>query len=672
MRTLATTILLVVAATAQARCPDYSTLKNAYFGDLHTHTSYSLDAYTFGTRTDPAEAYAFARGAAVDVGTGFDASVGEVPGPLGVTIAPSGGALDFNAVTDHSESLSLAYGCTVDPTSPFYDGAWCAALRALDDDPPGTRPCRGGTDIGATGCLEAQTNAWAAERAATENANDPCTFTAFHGYEWTHSLPAGPQDKQTLHQNVIFRSAEVPSVPIDATSYPTAPVMWAGLSAECHAGVGCEALTIPHNMNQSNGLAFDTTGYSPTDLNRLIKYRKLVELHQHKGNSECLTDTADSGAVTTCDLELVSTFALPQDAPGYARPALKAGLERFAAQGFNPGKFGFVGATDNHNATPGRVDEASYTGHIGARDNQSTPRIVSNRARNNPGGITGVWAEENTRESLFAALERRETFATSGPRIRVRLYQTVGVPDPCADPGFPRRVVDAGGVPMGGMLRDAGSPPTFVVHALQDQTPLASVDIVKLGVTGGAATEKVYTVPLGPTPYCITWTDPDYDPTEPAAWYARVREQPTWRWSHYDCEALRVSNPGDWQTIAPDCLPGGALDVMIQERAWTSSIWHLPGGPVPVQATTLKLRDGSGRSDPSRRRLTFKSSTKKDPAANRIVPPARGSEGDPTAGGATLTLYNPESGETWTAPLPASGWSANATWNIFTMSGSLA
>ena len=655
-------IVLLSATTAGARCRDYSRLKNAYFGDLHTHTSYSLDAYTFGTRTDPAQAYAFATGAAVDIGLGYDGSQGEVPGPLGVTIAPSGGALDFDAITDHSEALSTAYGCTVDPQSPFYNNPWCVALRANDDSPPGIRPCLGFTDLGSTGCRAMQTSAWAAERAATEHANNPCTFTSLPGYEWTYALPAGPQDKQTLHQNVIFRNAVVPDVPIDALDFPTAPLMWAELSAQCNAATGCQALTIPHNMNESNALAFDTTGYSATDLNRQVKYRKLTELHQHKGNSECITDTADSGAVTNCDLERVALFAQPQDAPGYARPALEAGLVRHAAEGFNANHLGFVGATDSHNGTPGRVDEASYTGHIGAQDNQVISRLTrANQRRNNPGGLTGVWAEENTREAIFAALDRRETFATSGPRIRVRFYQAVGVADPCADPNFPKELLAAGSVPMGGMLRETGTAPTFVVNALQDATPLASVDIVKASVVGGVAAEKVYAIPFSTTPYCVAWTDPDFVATEPAFYYARVREQPTWRWSHYDCEALKVTNPTDWQTIAPLCLPGGTLDVQIQERAWTSSIWHLPGGPVPVRATALKLRDGSAAANPERRRFSFKSSTREDIPAHRIVPPSPGSAGDPTISGGTLTVYNPESGEKYVVTLPASGWSRMGT-----------
>src|SRR5262249_7560138 len=152
---------------------------------------------------------------------------------------------------------------------------------------------------------------------------------------------------------------------------------------------------------------------------------------------------------------------------------------------------------------------------------------------------------------------------------------------------------------------------------------------------------------------------------EPAFYYARVKEQPTWRWSHYDCQRLQASFPASWQTIAPGCAShdpaAGGLDVMVQERAWTSSIWYLPGGPVTVQSTSLKLRDGSASGRPARRMSSFESSPRRDGSDHRIAVPAPGSAGDPTAtgatgGGGTLTVYNPDSGETFTAPLPAAGW----------------
>ena len=665
---LAVVLCGATSVASAARCPDYSALKNAYFGDMHNHTSYSLDAYNFGTRTDPAQSYAFATGAAVDIGLGYDPDTNEVPGPLGVTIGVSGGRLDFGAVTDHSEWLATDYGCTADPASPFYDSHYCTVLRSAKNGPVAEIPCLGFNDATQTGCLAEQTTAWAAENQATEAANAACSFTSFHAYEWTYSLGTTDDDsKQTLHRNVFFRNANVPSVPLDAYDYPSSPTLWAALADQCNGSTGCEALTIPHNMNQSNGLVFQLGGYSATDLNRLMKYQRLAEIHQHKANSECLTDTVDGGATVACDFEVNPELTQPVDAPGYARAGLKQGVERFATRGYDPLKFGFVGATDNHDGTMGNVGESTWPGFIGARDNTPRRRLTRNPFKTNPGGITGIWAEENTRDALWAALQRRETFATSGPKIAVRFYQYSGLPNPCADPSFPEQVVDRGGVPMGGTFASASSAPSFVVYALQDQVPLASVDIVKGSHADGGAVETVYPIAFAVAPYCITWTDPAFDPAEPAFYYARVKEQPTWRWSHYDCERLKQSNPANWQNIAPGCASNdpaaGGLDFMIQERAWTSSIWYLPGGPVTVQTTALKLRDGSATGRPDKRRFSFKSITRRDGADHRVVAPAPGSVGDPTAtgtvGGATLTIFNPDSAETFGATLPADKWKMN-------------
>ncbi|MGH7893355.1 MAG: DUF3604 domain-containing protein, partial [Candidatus Binatia bacterium] len=411
--------------------------------------------------------------------------------------------------------------------------------------------------------------------------------------------------------------------------------------------------------------------------NRMMKLQRLVEVHQHKANSECLTDTADTGAVTACDFEVHPGLVAPTNAPGYARPGLEEGITRFAASGYDPLKFGFLGATDNHDATPGNVGESTFSGNLGSRDNTPEQRLKT-FSMYNPGGITGVWAEENTREAIWAALRRRETFATSGPRLTIRFYAYTGLADPCADPDFPRQVVGAGGVPMGGTIEHAAPDPSFVIYALQDQVPLASVDIVKASIVGGTAVEKVYAIPLGSAPYCITWTDPDFDGAAQAFWYARVKEQPTWRWSHYDCLALQQRHPFDWQTIAPGCASGdpsaGGLDYAVQERAWTSSIWYLPGGPVTVRGTSLRLRDGA---DPARRRrLSFHAMTTRDPAEHRVVRPIPGSIGDPTVngasgGGATLTVYNPDTGETATELLPASGWKLNGSGSRYSFSGGL-
>jgi hypothetical protein len=194
-------------------------------------------------------------------------------------------------------------------------------------------------------------------------------------------------------------------------------------------------------------------------------------------------------------------------------------------------------------------------------------------ADQNPGGITGVWAEQNTRASLFAALKRREVFATSGPRIKVRLHQTWSSTNFCTAT-YPQSIINAGGMPMGGTMspNPGAGLPYFVVTAAKDLVSLARVDIIKVDIISGQARERVISFPLaGPqtSTACITWQDPEFVAGAPAFYYARVVQAATPRWSSYDCDALGALAPAG-------CAPGGPLREMIQERAWTSPIWSLP------------------------------------------------------------------------------------------------
>lgn len=592
------------AEQAIGQCQGYSALKNAYFGDLHTHTSYSLDAYTVATRVDPAGAYAFAaNGAPVTIASG--APAGQSPGAT-VTLARP---LDFLAVTDHSEFFNSDYGCLQDPQSPYYNTQYCVNLRdqgsaaqALETgltmaqlalpNPDLPSVCQGTTAAGgnAAECALESAKAWQAERDATAAANQPCVFTSLVAYEWTATTGGN-----NLHRNVIFKSDVAPPMPLDYVHYPTTHDLWEGLSEQCVAEEGCEVITIPHNSNLSGGQMF---AVNEADVDYMVKYQTLVEIYQHKGNSECISpsDPADSGYDPQCSFELLPNASDEADEPGYVRAGLESGIAYYASHAGaakkNPLKLGIVGATDNHNSTPGYVEEGTWQGHLGLADSTpasrvsattggcdpQTPGCTDNNNRDfSPGGITGVWAEENTRDRIFAALQRRETFATSGPRIKVRLYQYRGPQNPCADANFPQQVVNSGGVPMGGTMQSVGAGnPKFVVYALKDQTDLAEIAIFKATVVNGEVVESLHTLPVGGGAACVTWEDTGYVATRPAFYYARVLEQPTPRWSHNDCVALQQSNPGDWQTIAPGCAPGGGLDVNIQERAWTSPIWNLP------------------------------------------------------------------------------------------------
>ncbi|MBL8606489.1 MAG: DUF3604 domain-containing protein [Myxococcales bacterium] len=550
-----------------ARCGDYNPLKNPYFGDLHAHTSYSADAYAFDTRNTPLDAYAFARGKTLQVaGAGPDGG-----GPLTTIEKP----LDFLAVTDHSEFLAVAYGCgedlagnPYDPTKTIYDTVACRLFRSDRSQTVQlaaiyavlSRVCDGGK------CAPVVTSAWQKEQQAAAAAYEPCKFSTMYAYEWTKT-----NDGVTLHKNVIFGDTNVPASPLDSLTHPTQEELWRGLAAGCGGGAGCEALTIPHNGNLSQGLAFEVPS-DPVDRDNMARYQRLVEIFQHKGGSECLSD---DGSDPDCAFELLPDNSDPaRDKPGYVREGLKKGLGVRAASGKNPLMMGIVGATDGHNGTPGNTRESTWPGHVGSNDDTPARRIgpaAGEVGTFNPGGLTVAWAEQNTRESIYAALKRRETHATSGTRVLVRMFQTFDAGDACADPAFPKSLVDKGAVPMGGSFKSGATAPRFVIRAWKDQAPLARVDVVKAWVDGaGALKEKVVqrALPAASATACITWQDDDPTPG-PALYYARVLEDPTPRWSAYDCARAPNANPAG-------CADGGALRTMIQERAWTSPIWREP------------------------------------------------------------------------------------------------
>lgn len=485
-----------IEAPATGACSDYSSLKRAYFGDLHVHTSFSIDAYAFGTRNNPADAYRFAKGAALQLTNGEWERIDR--------------PLDFMAVTDHSEG--------------FVDSIWTATQQAA------------------------------------ESAYERCRFTSFKGYEYTAVIDGANQ-----HRNVIFATSNVPSTIFDSLAYPQPELLWRGLSQACRAENGCDVIAIPHNSNQSDGQKFNLTGLSVQDARLRHQIEVLAEVFQGKGASECLNtvDRGDSGYDARCEFEILSDTSQPEDAPGYVRNGLEAGLRYYAANGVNPVRVGMIASTDTHNATGGAVAEDSWSGHHGNNDDTAEERLTP-WPSTNPGGLAVAWAEENTRESIFAAFRRRETYATSGPRMTVRFYQYWDAIDPCADPSFPANVASRG-VPMGGEMTPRSAAPRFVVYAAKDQVNISAIDIVKASFTGGRVVEQIITLqqdtPLGSATMCRTWSDPSYDPSVPSFYYARVFERPTWRWSHHDCQE------------APDAC---RQDVRIQERAWTSPIWSLP------------------------------------------------------------------------------------------------
>lgn len=578
-------------AVAREHCPGYNPLRNLYWGDLHVHTSYSLDAFTAGTRADPTSAYAFARGrTSIQIASGS-----ERPHPETATIDRP---LDFLAVTDHSEWLGVIEECVLDPKNDGYNNLYCKAFRdqdskfqllatsfamvPLSQTPPQFSVLCRGTDTRRARCLAGMKSAWEREQAATDAAYDRCHFSTFKAYEWT-----GQDNRANLHRNVIFSGDKVPEQPFDFIRYPQPLDLWKALAASCKESEGCDVITIPHNSNASYGKMWNTIE-SAEALPLMQRYQTLVEIFQHKGGSECLP--GDPLADPACDFEIVPGSFIdvgvfgrvaktPVGGPGYVRDGLAQGLSYEAQHQINPLVMGVIGSTDTHSATPGNVKEAGWPGHFGRLDDSPAGRLGKNRFFN-PGGITGVWAEENTRESLFAALKRRETYGTSGPRIAVRFYEVSGLADDaaaqalCADASFPKRILDAGGVTMGGVFKSSGKPYLFAL-ALKDETDLASIDIIKLASDAtGKVSLGVKTFPLsgtGRNKACVFYRDDAYDPAQPTLYYARVLEEPTWRWSHYDCLADPKANP---ELCDPAKSVGDyGLNIKVQERAWTSPVF---------------------------------------------------------------------------------------------------
>lgn len=610
--------LLASGAASAQTCADWTPERQPFFGDVHVHTQLSFDAYVFDTRNGPRDAYRFAKGEEVGLppldAQGRTTRTHRLRAPL-----------DFAAVTDHSEMLGETRLCTAGNlqnaaceslrTGSFAQATFFFSGQFGDPDPQRRAFCGSGGQL----CLQAAANPWNEIQQAAAEFDDPapsCGFSTFVGYEWTAS-PGG----DTGHRNVLFKSADVPSLPQSYVEAQDPFELWNALDAQC-ASVGgdCEAITIPHNSNLSNGLTFQTTGPggAPMTLADALFRRAnepLVELTQHKGDSECRNgvDSTDS----RCDFEKTANGPPASDVPlNYVRNALKEGLRIERTLGANPFAQGFIGSTDTHNGTPGGTLEDDFPGHTGETDATTAERVTDSRIQTSPGGLMVLWAEENSRASLFEAIERRESYATSGTRPTLRFFGGFGLPAGLC--GRPDLVAQgyASGVPMGGELAASAnaSGPRFVVSALQDPgtpgfpgTPLAEIELIKGWVdAAGTPHEQVFTIAGGPptagaldvascetdgsgaASLCGEWVDLDFDPAEHAFYYARLHESPTCRWSALQCRAAGV----DCTTAPPagfeNCCNGSVPDA-IQERATSSPIWVKP---VPEPGLAAGLATG--------------------------------------------------------------------------------
>jgi hypothetical protein len=621
----------------RAPCASSVPTRQPFFGDLHVHTRWSADAYIFGTRVGPRDAYDFARGGTIPIPDDSEANTRS---------ATIDRPLDFMAVTDHAELFGEVDACAM-PGSPVFEVMLCQLLRQAEatadeefnttvnwlfplgiDNPP--------TELGfcvtpGVDCDARAMSVWQEMQAAAEEAYDrtaACTFTSFIGYEHTPS-PLGRHQ----HRNVIFRNHVVPPIALShldtlgEDGFPRG--LWGAIEAQCTgAGTGCDAVVIPHNPNLSGGEQF-LDPLDAADALRRQTHEPLVEIHQIKGNSECRFDRVAGAGVGTTD-ELCAFEQDPQPFQGpfatevpigeyprrnLVRPTLEDGLAFEGTLGVNPFRFGFVGATDTHDANAGDVAEVGWIGAQGRNDG-SAATLVGGNLRTNPGGLTVAWAEENSRDALFAAFRRRETYATSGTRPVVRFFAGSLDGVACGAPDFLARAY-ATGTPMGGEIgavRDTASP-RFAVWAVKDAAtgPEAGVDLQRIQIVkgwvdaSGATREQVIDVAgdgangagvdpatcaptgSGAAELCAVWEDPAFDPRERAFYYARVLENPVCRWSTRvckdagvdpfaaDCAAQAAAAPA---AFADCCLATSGTDPFltptVQERAWTSPIWYRP------------------------------------------------------------------------------------------------
>lgn len=582
------------------------------FGDTHLHTSYSPDAGMIGNNLAPEEAFRFAKGETVTSSMG-------VPVRL---VRP----LDFLVISDHAEGLGVApmlkredpavldteFGRTLlgyvqDGSAEAAGAAWNLWAGSRFE---GTNPYSNNPDFSR--------GPWEETIDAAEAANEPGLFSAIIGFEWS-STPNG----NNMHRVVVYRDGKDVAntrVPLSADNGVDPEDLWTWMEA-LESETGGRVLAIPHNGNLSNGLMFDDTRYdsdAPIDTDyaeRRARLEPLYEVTQMKGDGEAhpmlSPDDPFADFETWDSANFGDGVKTPEMLPKeYARPALRRGLAHEAQLGVNPFKFGMIGSTDAHTSLA-TTREDNFFGKVAQLEPTADPvrfeEIIAGRLgppenaiaawQTSASGLAAVWARENTREAIFDAMMRKEVYATTGTRIRVRVFAGYGF----EDSDLPRSDFAAhgyaNGVPMGADLpAGEGRPPRFLVRALRDPdgANLDRIQIVKgwlnadgttaervydiacggRGVADGTceaevgntvdAEEATYTNDIGQAILAGYWEDPDFDPTRSAFYYVRVIEIPTPRWTTFDRKVFGVE------------LPKGA-PVAIQERAYTSPIWYTPG-----------------------------------------------------------------------------------------------
>jgi hypothetical protein len=600
-------------ATVDGRPYSPPTIRNlpqrVLWGDTHLHTDNSFDAGLFGTRLGPEDAFRFARGEEVVSTTGVPAKLRR--------------PYDFLVVSDHSDYMGLpqalrdgAPELLADPVGKKWYDAFHAkgeagfALFSLMLKDIGGKP-----SLHAPGLHR---SAWQLAVAAAEKYNEPGRFTAFIGYEWSSQVGG-----DNLHRVVVFRDDADRALqiePLSAWENPDPQALWRYL-ADYQQKTGGQVLAMPHNSNLSGGLMFADKTLAGKPLDRAYaeasaKWEPVAEITQTKGDSE--TDPSVSPDDEFANFErwdkaniMGNQLDTPAQQPfNYLRPALTRGLKLEQQLGVNPFKYGLIGSTDSHTGLS-TVDADNFFGAI-PPDGEPNPNRITSPARKlsastkialsansmASAGLAAVWAVENTRASIFDALRRKEVYASTGPRITVRVF--AGWHFKAADltrSDFARNGY-ANGVPMGGDLTGApaGTAPTLLIQTAKDpdganldrvqvikgwvdshgdtheriydaawsgaRTPGADGKLPQVGNTVDIAT-ATYSNSIGAPVLATAWTDPDFNAAERAYYYLRVLEIPTPRWSTYDAARFGKKPPADFPATEA-------------QRAYTSPIWYTP------------------------------------------------------------------------------------------------
>ncbi len=587
--------------------------RNAYFGDLHIHTRNSFDAYIFNVRTTPDDAYKFGMGETITHPSGYDLTL-------------EGPKLDFMAVTDHAAYLGHLPAMNT-PGTELSKLDIAKDMFSTDNDKILAAfalvggAIRNGVKMSGVYDEEITKDVWKQTMNAADKYNQPGKFTTFSAYEYTAVRVTRGQDGGfaggNLHRNVVFKD-KAPDLPFSTLDSTNPEDLWTWMDDQ-RAG-GNDVLSIPHNSNVSDGEMFKLETYDGAPLTKAYADKRLrnepiVEITQVKGTSETHPTLSpnDEWADFGIYEYLLSSQIKSKNEGSYVREAYANGLLLDEKLGTNPFKFGLIGSTDSHVAG-GSFDEKNFWSKVGIVDGTAERRgsvppdgkkswegvILEPNADNwfsrwGASGYAAVWAEENTRESIFAAMRRKEAFATTGTRIKVRFFAGFDYDKSLLDD--PQLVSKAykSGVPMGGDLIGEGKAPNFLIWAMRDpmSAPLQRLQVVKVWVEGGKTNEKVFDVACsdngtpdasfrcpdngasvnledcsissdsGSPELKTYWRDPEHKADQRASYYVRVLENPVCRWS-------------TWDAIRAGVAPNPKLPATIQERAWSSPIWYTP------------------------------------------------------------------------------------------------